>query len=81
MILETETPTVPGFSPEFNDLVSKLLKKDPIERINWPELKRHPYWTAQAPMITLKKAVLYPDQPQFDEYLRSRGIVPTHFYD
>jgi serine/threonine-protein kinase ULK4 len=46
MILETEVPAIPGFSSEFNDLVSKLLKKDPIERITWPELKRHPFWTA-----------------------------------
>ena len=27
MILEAETPKVPGFSPEFNDLVSKLLER------------------------------------------------------
>jgi serine/threonine-protein kinase ULK4 len=46
MILETETPAVPGFSPEFNDLVCKLLEKDPIKRITWPELRRHAFWSA-----------------------------------
>jgi len=35
MILEAETPRVAGFSAEFNDLISKLLEKDPIKRINW----------------------------------------------
>jgi serine/threonine protein kinase len=46
MILEADTPSVPGFSPEFNDLVAKLLEKDPLKRINWIELKRHPFWLA-----------------------------------
>jgi serine/threonine-protein kinase ULK4 len=46
MILEAETPKVPDFSPEFNDLVAKLLEKDPLKRINWAELKRHPFWSA-----------------------------------
>ena len=81
MILETDTPSVPGFSAEFNDLVSKLLEKDPIKRITWPELRRHPFWSANAPVITFKKGIVYPEQPQFDTYLISRGIVPQHFYD
>lgn len=61
MILETETPVVPGFSSEFNDLVGKLLEKDPIKRITWPELRKHPFWAATAPIITFKKGVVYPD--------------------
>jgi len=35
MILEAETPKVAGFSAEFNDLISKLLEKDPLKRITW----------------------------------------------
>jgi serine/threonine-protein kinase ULK4 len=41
MILEANHPRVEGFSDEFNDLLSKLLEKDPIKRINWEELKSH----------------------------------------
>lgn len=41
MILEANHPRVEGFSDEFNDLLNKLLEKDPIKRINWEELKSH----------------------------------------
>jgi serine/threonine-protein kinase ULK4 len=41
MILEANHPKVEGFSDEFNDLLNKLLEKDPIKRINWEELKGH----------------------------------------
>ena len=44
MILESETPKVEGFSPDFNDLISRLLVKDPIKRMHWDELKEHPFW-------------------------------------
>ena len=33
------------FSPEFNDLVHKILQKDPVNRMWWEELKKHPWWT------------------------------------
>jgi len=38
-------PTISKFSAEFNDLLKQLLKKDPIERVNWEEIKRHPWWS------------------------------------
>jgi serine/threonine-protein kinase ULK4 len=44
MILESDFPRVEGFTREFNDLLFKLLEKDPIKRINWEELKSHPFW-------------------------------------
>ena len=40
-----EVPVVKHFSPEFNDLVLKILQKDPVNRIWWDELKKHPWWT------------------------------------
>ena len=36
---------VKQFSPEFNDLVLKILQKDPVNRIWWDELKKHSWWT------------------------------------
>jgi serine/threonine-protein kinase ULK4 len=44
MIVSAEFPKVDGFSVEFNDLLKKLLEKDPIKRINWDELKNHQFW-------------------------------------
>ena len=39
MIIDADFPKVDGFSQEFNDILTKLLEKDPIKRINWEELK------------------------------------------
>jgi serine/threonine protein kinase len=86
-------PRVEGFSDEFNDLISKLMEKDPIKRINWDELKAHDFWQESKTLITAPGTRnyynktyeftkrLYPIQPQFDMYLQSRGIIPQHFYD
>ena len=41
MITKADFPKVEGFSKEFEDLLGKLLEKDPIKRINWDELKTH----------------------------------------
>ena len=78
MIVDINQPALPDFSPQFNDLVKKLLEKDPIKRINWDELKAHPFWEDNKATFTKRG---YPAQPQFDKYLLSRGIVPEHYYD
>ena len=44
MIVSADFPRVEGFSAEFNDLLKRLLDKDPLKRINWEELKLHPFW-------------------------------------
>ena len=44
MIQKDNCPPVDGFSTEFNDLVQKLLEKDPIKRMNWEEIKNHSFW-------------------------------------
>jgi serine/threonine protein kinase len=82
MILEADTPVVEGFSAQFNDLVSKLLQKDPIKRMCWEELKEHPFWdkrdTERDFIFSQMKPGTYdyPKQIQFDRYLESRNIVP-----
>ena len=79
IILENDVP-LPiegvGMSQDFNDLVRKLLEKDPTKRINWEEIRTHPFWREH--QFTKRT---YPKQEQFEQYLRSRGIVPEHFYD
>jgi serine/threonine-protein kinase ULK4 len=44
MIVEGSFPPVEGFTKDFNDLLLRLLEKDPIRRINWEELKAHSFW-------------------------------------
>lgn len=44
LIVEQDFPRISEFTREFNDLLTKLLEKDPIKRINWDELKNHPFW-------------------------------------
>ena len=49
-ITEDPIKDVPNFSDDFNDLLKRLLAKDPIERITWHELKKHPFWYTTSPV-------------------------------
>ena len=46
-ICEQEAPEVEGFSPLFNDLLKRLLEKDPVKRIYWEHLRKHPFWAKE----------------------------------
>ena len=75
-IQEAPTPNVEKFSPIFNDLLGRLLQKDPVKRISWEHLRKHPFWTKE---VNVRKL---PRQPTFDNYLKkSRGINPDEFAD
>ena len=46
MVVDSDIPLpleVPC-SPDFIDLLKRLLEKDPIKRINWEEIRVHPFW-------------------------------------
>lgn len=58
------------------DLITQLLEKDPVKRISWDELINHPYWGSDGDEL---KTISFPPQPQFEEYLRNRGIDPEHY--
>jgi serine/threonine-protein kinase ULK4 len=75
MIQYDPVPVLDGFTDAFNDLLSKLLEKEPTCRPSWDELAGHQFWSDD-PFTT----VPMPDQPQFDRYLISKGITPEHFY-
>ena len=65
---------IPGASPLFSDLLSRLLDKDPVKRISWEHLRKHPFWTKE---VNGRKL---PRQPTFDEYLRKhRNVDPDAF--
>jgi serine/threonine-protein kinase ULK4 len=51
-------------SRDFEDLVNRLLVKDPIERIQWDELRNHPFWRAKCKPLPL------PPQPALENFLR-----------
>lgn len=75
-IAERDVPEVEGFSPLFNDLIKRLLEKDPAKRIYWEHLRKHPFWAKE---INQRKI---PRQPQFDDYLKTvRGINPEEFHE
>ena len=61
MIIEFDFPKVDGFSAEFNDLLRKLLEKDPTKRINWEELKSHQWWIINTKPYEFTKR-FYPPQ-------------------
>jgi serine/threonine-protein kinase ULK4 len=69
-ILSAETPTIPGFSATFNDLVAGLLQKDPSKRTGWEELLWHEFWEGSR-MIE----VSLPLHSCYEDYLKSRGLV------
>ena len=77
LITEIQTrPTDPisGASPLFTDLLGRLLEKDPVKRISWEHLRKHPFWTKE---VNGRKL---PRQPTFDDYLRKfRNVEPDTF--
>lgn len=75
MIQSDPTPTVKELSDDFNDLLGKLLEKEPMCRPSWEELASHPFWKND-PFTSLP----LPPQPQFDKYLKSKDVDPEHFY-
>jgi serine/threonine protein kinase len=43
-IQDVPVPHVDEMSPLFNDLLGRCLEKDPVKRISWEHLRRHPFW-------------------------------------
>lgn len=59
-IISDPTPTLPGSpSRPFVNLINSLLIKDPAERIQWPELCNHAFWSSKFDPLPL------PPQPAF----------------
>jgi len=69
-IMENEFQDIKGYSPQFNSLLSKMLTKNPANRISWQEIVTHPWWEGlhfNVPDL--------PDQPHFEEFLRKYGYL------
>ena len=55
-------------------MLGRLLEKDPVQRIQWEHLRKHPFWTKE---VNGRKL---PRQPTFDDYLRKvRNVDPDAF--
>ena len=76
MIQYDDYPPLEGVSKELNDLLAKLLEKEPTCRPSWDELSNHAFWGDEK-----FKSLLLPDEPQFERYLKAKGIDPKHFYE
>ena len=74
-IVHSDLKKVDGFSDTFYDLLTKLLEKDPLQRISWEQLRKHPFWESE-----IEQRVL-PPQPHFDAYIKNRGHDPQEFYE
>ena len=77
MIMTEPTPRVPGFSDLFNDLISKMLTKNPAKRARWEDISTHPWWIATPPPC------VFPAQPKFEQFLLDhpnwRQEMENHF--
>ncbi|XP_020529810.1 serine/threonine-protein kinase RUNKEL isoform X2 [Amborella trichopoda] len=64
-ILSDPTPPLPDNpTRSFANLINRLLVKDPVERIQWPELCEHDFWRTKFSMVPLAP------QPAFDDMVR-----------
>ncbi|KAL4563543.1 hypothetical protein LXL04_027586 [Taraxacum kok-saghyz] len=67
-ILTDPTPSLPGNpSPSFANLVSRLLIKDPKDRIQWSKICTHAFWSIHQQPIS---PVVLPPQPTFDNMIQ-----------
>eukprot|EP00250_Pteridium_aquilinum_P022940 c25934_g1_i1 orf=3-2966(-) len=72
-ILSDPTPCLQGNpSKELQDLVARLLTKDPAKRLQWSELCQHSFWRAKMKLLHL------PPQPAFTSSLRLLQQTNNH---
>eukprot|EP00762_Andalucia_godoyi_P005004 ANDGO_01424.mRNA.1 Serine/threonine-protein kinase RUNKEL len=73
-ILDDPVPKLPpGFSDSFQDLLERLLHKNPLARIKWPELLRHPFWSASTAAVPAALDMPeYPFKEEFSKYFTSK---------
>ncbi|KAL0019961.1 hypothetical protein WJX79_009290 [Trebouxia sp. C0005] len=68
----TGTPAdLPNASPDFQDLISQLLVKNPATRLTWEAMCGHPFWQtplSQRPM---------PPEPMLDAFIKRHGLRPV----
>jgi serine/threonine-protein kinase ULK4 len=71
-ILHDDAAPMPNASPEFVDLVCRLLDKNPATRITWVEMLTHPFWQFTLTPLTM------PEEPALQQYIAKHGMAPSH---
>lgn len=71
-ILNVEYAAMANVSPEFADLVKRLLDKNPATRMTWVEMLTHPFWQfTMAP-------VQMPREPALERFIKLNNLAPGH---
>ena len=58
-------------SPDFQDLISQLLDKNPATRLTWTAMCEHPFWQTPLPQRPM------PPEPMLDAFIRRHGLRPA----
>ena len=66
LILNSKVNMPSHLSAHFVDLLEGLLEKNPVRRMTWDELRRHPFWTGSSGIDKLK----LPVETEFELYCR-----------
>ncbi|KAJ9520906.1 hypothetical protein QJQ45_014112 [Haematococcus lacustris] len=69
-ILHNDFAPIPGSSPEFTHLLSRLLDKNPATRIGWQELAVHPFWQAKLSWLAM------PAEPALEQFISKFNLAP-----
>eukprot|EP00232_Nephroselmis_pyriformis_P028590 CAMPEP_0182871638 /NCGR_PEP_ID=MMETSP0034_2-20130328/11237_1 /TAXON_ID=156128 /ORGANISM="Nephroselmis pyriformis, Strain CCMP717" /LENGTH=310 /DNA_ID=CAMNT_0025004199 /DNA_START=152 /DNA_END=1080 /DNA_ORIENTATION=+ len=70
MVLDQDPKPLTNVGAEFADLVSRLLVKNPAERLHWEGLLRHPFWKFNLPPRPM------PKEPALDAFIDANGLAP-----
>lgn len=62
--------SMPDVSVAFEDLVARLLDKNPATRIGWDELPQHPFWERPLPQAAT------PEQPLLEAFIADNDLAP-----
>ena len=71
LLLRMKVHSFADASPDFQDLISQLLVKNPATRLTWKAMCEHPFWQtplSQRPM---------PPEPMLDAFIKRHGLRPV----
>lgn len=63
--------TVSPISPEFEDLVRRLLDKNPATRMTWVAMLTHPFWKFTMAPLQM------PREPALERFIRANNLAPA----
>jgi len=69
-VLNVEPAPLGSHTREFQDLVSRMLDKNPATRITWPEVAAHPFWGCP-----IQVPASMPPEPALDAFLRRHRLL------